>query len=36
MTTPLNLTLNLNQQERDLYEGIDLDGRTILEWTLKK
>ena len=27
--------LTLHQQERDLYEGLGVDGRTILEWTLK-
>ena len=26
----------LNLQERDLYGGLGVDGRTILEWTLKK
>ena len=27
---------NLNLQERDLWEGLGVDGRTILEWTLKR
>ena len=26
----------LNLQERDLYERLSVDGRTILEWILKK
>jgi hypothetical protein len=26
----------LKLQERDLYGGLGVDGRTILEWTLKK
>jgi hypothetical protein len=26
----------LNLQERDLLEGLGVDGRTILEWILKK
>ena len=27
---------NLNLQERDLWGGLGVDGRTILEWTLKR
>ena len=29
-------TLTDKLQERILYEGLGVDGRTILEWTLKK
>ena len=28
--------LKVNLQERDLQEGLDVDGKTILEWILKK
>jgi hypothetical protein len=26
----------VNLQERDLWGGLGVDGRTILEWTLKR
>ena len=26
----------VNLQEKDLYEGLSIDGRTTLEWILKK
>ena len=26
----------VNLQERDLCEGLDVDGRTILEWIIKE
>jgi hypothetical protein len=26
----------IDLQERDLEEGLDVDGRTILEWIVKK
>ena len=28
--------VQVNFQERDLYEGLIVDGGTILEWALKK
>ena len=28
--------LTVNLQERDLWGGLGVDGRTILEWTLKR
>ena len=27
---------NNNNKERDLWGGLGVDGRTILEWTLKR
>ena len=30
------LTGSLNLQERELWGGLGVDGRTILEWTLKR
>ena len=30
------LTGRLNLQERDLWGGLGVDGRTILEWTLMR
>ena len=28
--------LTVNLQERDIWGGLGIDGRTILEWTLKR
>ena len=28
--------LTANLQERDLWGGLGVDGRTIVEWTLKR
>ena len=36
VSQPYSTTGNINLQERDLWGGLGVDGRTILEWTLKR